>query len=74
MLSPALADAIFWIAVASCTIAQILILRSAMVAPMSEPSDPHLPKPNRAVEIAWTFVPAVGLAALLWFTWAAIHP
>ena len=73
-MSPRLSDAVFWIAVASCTIAQILILRSAIVAPMTEPTDPHLPRPNRAKEIAWTFVPAAGLAALLWFTWTAMHP
>lgn len=68
------ADAVFWIAVASCAIAQFLILRSAITAPMSEPVDPHLPRPNRAVEIAWTVVPTVGLAVLFWFTWRAIHP
>lgn len=68
------ADAIFWVAVACCAIAQVMILRSALVAPLAEPTEPHLPRTDRRVEVAWTIVPAVGLALLLWFTWHAIHP
>jgi heme/copper-type cytochrome/quinol oxidase subunit 2 len=70
-----LADAIFWIAAISCLGAQVAILRSALVAPMTEPSGERsgLPHPRRVIEVAWTIVPAIALAALLFATWTAIH-
>ena len=72
MLVP-FADAIFWIAAACCVVAQGLLLRSALTAPFSRPDAPALPAPRRAVEVAWTLLPAIGLALVLWFSWRAIH-
>jgi heme/copper-type cytochrome/quinol oxidase subunit 2 len=72
MLLP-FADAIFWIAVACCFVAQVALLRSALVAPMVQPSDRNLPVPSRGREVAWTVVPAIGLAVLLWATWHRIR-
>jgi heme/copper-type cytochrome/quinol oxidase subunit 2 len=67
-----LADAIFWLAVVSCAIAQVALIRSSLTAAMQPTTDP-LPQTRRAVEVVWTVIPAFALAALLWFTWHAIH-
>ena len=74
-MSNALADAIFWIAVASCTVAQVAILRSIFnTAPQGAPAaTPGAPRIHRAMEIVWAIVPAVALAAVLLFTWRAMH-
>jgi len=67
------ADAIFWIAAACCSVAQIAIVRSAVAAPVTEPLERGLPRPRRASEVVWTIVPAIGLAVLLVVTWRAIQ-
>lgn len=73
------ADAIFWIAVVCCAVAQVAILRSALTAHRSlaeaaaEPAT-TLPPLKRGVELLWAFAPAVGLVLVLLFTWRAIHP
>ena len=68
-----LADAIFWIAVACCAVAQAAIIRSVVISPArvagSEPTSPA----RRLSEIAWAVLPGVALAVLLVFTWRAIH-
>jgi hypothetical protein len=68
-----LADAIFWIAVACCTVAQLAIIRSAVVSP-ARPTDSGGTSPiRRAAEIAWAVIPGVALAIVLLFTWQAMH-
>lgn len=69
------ADAIFWIAVACCTIAQLAIIRSVIVSPALARSDSATPASpaRRAIEIAWAVLPGVALAFLLYFTWDAMH-
>ncbi len=75
-LSPA--DAIFWVAVACCAVAQWLILRSALRAPDAERGPPAggggVPATRRAAEVAWAVLPAIALALVLAATWRAIHP
>lgn len=81
-LPPALADAIFWIAVAACAVAQVAILRSVLVVrpradgPLQRPSDRVQPAPlaRRPLEVFWAVVPALALAATLALTWRALHP
>ncbi len=75
VMSNALADAIFWIAVASCTIAQVAILRSIFNrAPQGAPAAaPGAPRIHRAMEIVWAIVPAVALAGVLLLTWRAMQ-
>ncbi len=68
------ADAIFWIAVASCAVAQAAILHSIFVSPARVPAQGDAPAMQRAVEIFWAVVPAIALAAVFVFTWRAIHP
>lgn len=71
-----LADAIFWVAVACCSIAQLAILRSAVVSPAQRASVSGGAAPSgarRAAEIAWAVIPGIALAAVLLFTWRAMH-
>jgi heme/copper-type cytochrome/quinol oxidase subunit 2 len=67
MISPILADAIFWIAVAACLVAQVAILRSVVVTRSGSAA-------RRATEIAWAVAPAVALALVLAATWRTLHP
>lgn len=69
-----LADAVFWAAVACCSIAQLAILRSAIVSP-ARARDSQTPSSGgrRATEIAWAVLPGVALAVLFVYTWSAMH-
>ncbi|HET7457961.1 MAG TPA: hypothetical protein VFJ74_09915 [Gemmatimonadaceae bacterium] len=70
-----LSDALFWVAVAVCAVAQAAIVRSALgVQQTAAAPGTTLPPLRRAVEVAWTIVPALALATLLVFTWRAMHP
>lgn len=69
-----IADAVFWIAVACCSVAQLAILRSAIVSPARTaasraPSSPA----RRAIEITWALLPGIALAVLFVYTWSAMH-
>lgn len=73
-LSPATAGALFWIAAVCCAIGQLALIASAIRAPMQGSAESaSLRMPHRASEIAWTIVPAIGLAVLLVFTWRATN-
>lgn len=61
-MSLSLADAIFWVAVACCAIGQVAIVRSAV-----QSGD------RRATDVAWAVLPGFALAAVLVFTWSAMH-
>jgi len=70
-------DAIFWIAVVICAVAQAAILRSALRTHTSAAADTNigssLPQPRPAIEIAWVVIPALALALVLAFTWRAMR-
>jgi heme/copper-type cytochrome/quinol oxidase subunit 2 len=69
-----LADAIFWIAVACCTIAQVAILVSVVASPVKLADAPARPSfARRTSEVAWAVLPGVALAFVLVFTWRAMH-
>ncbi|CAA9357611.1 MAG: hypothetical protein AVDCRST_MAG11-3905 [uncultured Gemmatimonadaceae bacterium] len=70
-MSPSLADAIFWVAAVCCAIAQWVILRGTLAAPLAPGSE--APGRRRA-EVVWAVVPAVALALVLGATWRALHP
>ena len=69
MISPTTADAIFWVAVACCLVAQAAILRSVLVGGRAS-----APPRRRAAEVAWAIAPAVALTIVLVATWRTIHP
>ena len=72
-MSRSLADAAFWLAVVLCAVAQLMILRSALVA-RPAPVDRLVPSARRPVEVLWAVVPAIVLAVVLVLTWRAMHP
>ena len=73
-MRPAVADAIYWSAVACCVVAQVAILRSALARhrPLTD-APSTLPPYRRGVELVWALLPALALAAVLGFTWRAVR-
>jgi heme/copper-type cytochrome/quinol oxidase subunit 2 len=67
------ADAIFWLAVACCVVAQLAIVRSAIVSPVRVADGHPVSAVRRVSEIAWAVIPGIALAVVLVFTWRAIH-
>jgi heme/copper-type cytochrome/quinol oxidase subunit 2 len=72
-MSLSLADAIFWVAVACCVIAQSAIIRSVLVSPARIPDSQPTSASRRVVEIAWAVLPGIALAFVLLLTWRAMH-
>jgi heme/copper-type cytochrome/quinol oxidase subunit 2 len=80
-MPPSVADAIFWIAVACCSIAQLALVRSIVISPTVPPGAgaesgvrPAASAGRRAAELAWVVLPAIALAIVFVFTWRAMHP
>jgi heme/copper-type cytochrome/quinol oxidase subunit 2 len=85
-MSTRLSDAIFWIAVAACAIAQIFILRAvfrvtpagvaAGSATASSPDGENVsvPTPHRLTEIVWVVLPVLLLALAFVGAWGVMHP
>lgn len=67
------ADAIFWVAVACCAVAQVAILRSVLVSPVEAGEPVRSSVWRRTAEIAWAVLPGIALAVVLVYTWRAIH-
>jgi heme/copper-type cytochrome/quinol oxidase subunit 2 len=65
-------DVIFWIAALCCALSQAAIVRSALRARAQRPDGTA--SPPRAIEVAWTVLPAVMLFFVLLFTWRILHP
>jgi heme/copper-type cytochrome/quinol oxidase subunit 2 len=72
-MSLGIADAIFWIAVACCVVAQLAILQSVVVSPARAADREPASASRRVAEIAWAILPGVALAVVFVFTWQAIH-
>ncbi|HJU65046.1 MAG TPA: hypothetical protein VJ596_05180 [Gemmatimonadaceae bacterium] len=73
-MSSTLREAIFWVAVAVCLVAQVAIVRGSLWPKRApSPNDANVLVPSRGWEVGWTLVPAVVLALLLVFTWRAMH-
>ena len=73
-MRPAVADAIYWSAVACCVVAQVAILRSALARhrpPADAPAT--LPPYRRGVELVWALLPAIALIVVLGVTWRAVQ-
>ena len=69
-----LADAIFWVAVACCTIAQVAILVSVVASPVRlADASARSSMARRSSEVAWAILPGVALALVLVSTWHAMH-
>jgi heme/copper-type cytochrome/quinol oxidase subunit 2 len=80
MLSSTFSHALFWIAAASCLVAQVAIIRSTIASrrlragalDVASDSTPVVARSGFPLEVLWTAIPAVVLAAVLWFTWQKI--
>jgi heme/copper-type cytochrome/quinol oxidase subunit 2 len=72
-MSVSLADAIFWVAVACCSVAQVAILRSVVISPARVAGSQPTSAARRAGEILWAVLPGIALAVVLFFTWQAMH-
>jgi heme/copper-type cytochrome/quinol oxidase subunit 2 len=66
------ATILFWISVACCLVAQVLIIRSVLAARSLPAVRPELPRARGSVEVMWAIVPGIALAVVLFFTWRAI--
>jgi hypothetical protein len=66
-------DAIFWVAVACCAVAQAAIVR-AVLRPLGAAAAGAVPRPRRVAEVIWVLLPALGLALALVATWRRMHP
>ena len=66
------ATILFWISVACCLVAQVLIIRSVLAARSLPAVRPELPRARGSVEVMWAIVPGIALAVALFFTWRAI--
>ena len=68
-MTVSLADAIFWVAVALCTVAQVALLRSFFLGASRPGRDAAAT--FRATETAWAVLPAMVLVGLFVATWQA---
>jgi hypothetical protein len=88
-MSPVLRDALFWVAVASCAIAQLFIIRAVLrtaIRPSAAGStgdtsavrdkraDRPMPVPRRSIEIGWAILPAILMIAAFVSAWRLMHP
>jgi len=76
-MSPSFANAVFWVVVVCCVVAQAALLRSVFtVRPIQRPTSAvgPLAPVRQGMELLWAVVPALALAGVLWFTWRAMHP
>jgi heme/copper-type cytochrome/quinol oxidase subunit 2 len=74
-MSANVADAVFWIAVVACVVAQAAITRSVFVARQPElPAGARIAPARRSAELTWALLPALALAGVLALTWRAMHP
>ena len=73
-MPPVLSDAIFWVAVVCCLVAELFILRSVFAMRDAGAREGALPRVRRPMEMVWAVVPAVALALVLAATWRTLHP
>ena len=71
-MSSHLADAIFWVAVACCSVAQLAIIHSVIISP-ARLANRETSAARRVAEIAWAVIPGIALAAVFVATWHAMH-
>lgn len=68
-----LVDALFWLAVASCVVAQAAIFRALLATHPAAAHGEAVPRPRTGAEVAWALLPALALALVLALTWRAMH-
>ena len=73
-MSAGLAGVLFWLSAASCIVAEVAIIHATLrVSRSSSAGDAAaLPHARRSLEILWVILPAIALAAVLYFTGRAV--
>jgi len=72
-LTGTLAEALFWVTVAACLVAQTALLRSAVRTSAMLSSDSSAGAPTRRSEMTWAVIPAIVIVLVLAFTWRKLH-
>ena len=67
------ADGLFWLSVACCAVAQVFIIRSVQLGRHRAETPVVASRSRYGVELTWAVLPALGLIALLFFTWRAVR-
>ena len=78
-MPPVVTNAIFWIFVATCAVAQLFILRAVLrvvVLPRTADTTENsgIPAPRRSLEILWAVLPALFLGFAFIAAWRVMHP
>ena len=73
LLSPTISTALFWLAVAICGVAQLYIMRAVFRTLPAAPTNSAVPAPRRWAEIVQVLLPIIGLVALFYGAWRAMH-
>ena len=83
-MRPVILDALFWIAVLGCAVAQFFIIRAVLRPSAGLPAESPLRTPSSAVpvrrqsgrvqEIIWAVLPSLLLAAAFVLAWRVMHP
>lgn len=82
LVNSAVLDALFWLAVAGCAVAQFFILRTAFRPLGGDTSGPDgaaepsmmVPSSRRPMEIMWAVLPVLLLGAAFYLAWQTLHP
>lgn len=67
------ADGLFWVSVACCVVAQLLIIRSIRGREHAPEPTAAAPRSGRVSEVVWAVLPAIALFALLFHTWRTMQ-
>ncbi len=82
LMSVAVYDTLFWVAVAACAVAQLFILKAVFFPappPIAGPAADgraagRLRPASRPLEMAWVVLPVVALVAVFVWAWQLRHP
>jgi len=74
VLPESVAVVLFVVAAVACVIAQFFIIRAVVRVVPAVTGSPHVPSPNRAMEIAWAILPAVLIIAVFVGAWRLMYP
>jgi len=77
-MAPLAVESLFWVAAATCGVAQLAILRGVLtggVEPRRSSASPSaVGRVRRLTEAAWALLPGIALVFVLVWTWRTVHP
>lgn len=72
-MSSIIREAAFWAAIASCAIAQFLIVRSTLRSTPARGTASPTQRNSRPAELAWVILPGIALAIVFALTWQQLR-